>query len=159
MYYRINVAYKGQHYFATADHSLTNEAQARTVFGELSRKFTKEEGFEVTASRVETLGHELKWGVAKKPAYRFDLTVRGTRSRRKNQVAMFDYLKRGFDALNATAADRKYKGSLVAAAELVRGAFARYQIEAPLRFITLENTIRIADAEHFLAVVNVNEEG
>lgn len=64
MHYEINVSHNGRHLFATAPRSVTSERELRTVFSELHSRFPEAEGFEVTATRWETVGH---------PVYRIPL--------------------------------------------------------------------------------------
>ena len=57
MYYEINVSRNGRHFFATAPRSVTSEGELRAVFTELKNRFPEADGFEVTATRWETVGH------------------------------------------------------------------------------------------------------
>jgi len=59
MYYEINVAQHGRHYFATAPRSLVDEVYAKSVFGDLCRRFPGYEGFEVTLSVHYETGNEI----------------------------------------------------------------------------------------------------
>jgi hypothetical protein len=45
MYYEINVAYNGVHYFATADRSLRTKAEALQMYRHFTRLFPKEMGY------------------------------------------------------------------------------------------------------------------
>lgn len=44
-YYSINVALHGRHYFATAKHSITDEAKASAVFHDIFTRFPADQGF------------------------------------------------------------------------------------------------------------------
>jgi hypothetical protein len=61
MYYEINVTKDGKHYFATAARSLTDFEQARKAFLDLRRRFPASEGYEVTATKWESVGTQLEW--------------------------------------------------------------------------------------------------
>lgn len=52
-FYRINVARNGQHFFATADHSLTSRSKALRVLRALCKAFPSFDGNEVTIMYVE----------------------------------------------------------------------------------------------------------
>lgn len=56
MYYEINVALNGQHFFATDKRSITNKATMEKVYKILKAKFPLEEGYDIIVSRVETVG-------------------------------------------------------------------------------------------------------
>lgn len=56
MYYEINVALNGQHFFATDKRSITNEIALKIVYRVLKEKFPPEEGYDIFVSRVETTG-------------------------------------------------------------------------------------------------------
>lgn len=60
MYFEINVALNGRHYFATAERSLRDEASARQVAEDLSRRFPEHEGFSITLTRYETVGYKVE---------------------------------------------------------------------------------------------------
>jgi hypothetical protein len=60
MYYEINVSKKGQHYFATAEISITSEKQLEEICKKLKVVFTEEEGFEITARRCENVSEYIK---------------------------------------------------------------------------------------------------
>lgn len=47
MHYIINVSKNGQHFFATAKHSLTYESKARGVFFDFCQRFPKKDGFKI----------------------------------------------------------------------------------------------------------------
>lgn len=50
MYYTINVSKSGRHLFRTAEDSLTTRPMAEAAFLELTKRFPKAEGFEVTCT-------------------------------------------------------------------------------------------------------------
>ena len=56
MYYEINVARHGRHFFATDKRSITNAVTLQVVYKVLKEKFPVEDGYDITVSRVETTG-------------------------------------------------------------------------------------------------------
>lgn len=58
MYYRINVSLNGRHFFATADHSITTELQAKAIMKDFKQRFTAGEGFEITCTLWQKVGHD-----------------------------------------------------------------------------------------------------
>ena len=56
MYYEINVALNGQHFFATDKRSITNKIALEVVYKILKEKFPLEEGYDITVSQYETRG-------------------------------------------------------------------------------------------------------
>lgn len=56
MYYEINVALNGQHFFATDKRSITNQVALKVVYKILKEKFPVEEGYSILVSQVETTG-------------------------------------------------------------------------------------------------------
>ena len=56
MYYEINVALNGQHFFATDKRSITTERALKEVYAVIKKKFPAEEGFDILVSRIETKG-------------------------------------------------------------------------------------------------------
>lgn len=56
MYYEINVALNGQHFFATDKRSITNKATLEKVYKVLKEKFPLEEGYDIIVSQYETVG-------------------------------------------------------------------------------------------------------
>lgn len=56
MYYEINVSLNGSHYFATAERSLSTEAQARKVLEDLKQRFPTGEGFKLSLTHYQTTG-------------------------------------------------------------------------------------------------------
>lgn len=61
MYFEINVALNGRHFFATAPRSLTNEPAARSAYAVLCEKFPAAEGYGVTLARFEAIGRTLDY--------------------------------------------------------------------------------------------------
>lgn len=49
MFIEFNISLNGKHFFATAERSCTNSAQAEEVKKVLLEKFPKSEGYEITA--------------------------------------------------------------------------------------------------------------
>ena len=56
MYYEINVALNGRHFFATDKRSITTERALKEVYAVIKAKFPVEEGFDIMVSRMETSG-------------------------------------------------------------------------------------------------------
>ena len=59
MYYEINVALNGKHFFATHERSITNYDKLKIVFAELDKRFPSEEGFELGVSRRSLSGSDV----------------------------------------------------------------------------------------------------
>lgn len=59
MYYEINVAKNGRHYFATAERSLTDEQTAHKVFEEFEKKFPETEGYSLRMTYYQNVGKVL----------------------------------------------------------------------------------------------------
>ena len=59
MYYEINVALNGRHFFATAERSITDHATFLTILDVFREKFPESEGYHITATRIETIGHNI----------------------------------------------------------------------------------------------------
>lgn len=51
MYYEINVAKNGRHYFATAERSLQSEEQAKEMYKQFCKLFPKAEGYIISLSQ------------------------------------------------------------------------------------------------------------
>ena len=62
VHYKINVSKWGQHLFATAEHSLTNEKAARAMVDLFKEKFLEEEGYKISLTRYETRGYSVDIG-------------------------------------------------------------------------------------------------
>ena len=60
MYYEINVALNGKHFFATAERSITNQWDLEKVYNVLKEKFPVEEGYEITITQWEKWGKEIE---------------------------------------------------------------------------------------------------
>jgi hypothetical protein len=61
MYYEINVALNGKHYFATSERSITTSEKAHDIWAEMNSKFPASEGYDLSIVRYETVGTTLKW--------------------------------------------------------------------------------------------------
>ena len=59
MYYEINVALNGKHFFATAKRSITSISTLKAVYSVLKEKFPESEGFSISVTKWETVGHEI----------------------------------------------------------------------------------------------------
>lgn len=55
--YRINVAHNGRHFFATDPDSAQTKEKAKELYDVLKEKFPKSEGYEITVTRWESIGH------------------------------------------------------------------------------------------------------
>ncbi|WP_336784103.1 hypothetical protein [Paenibacillus illinoisensis] len=60
MFYEINVSINGRHFFATAERSLTTEAEFNKALGIFKEKFPESEGYKLSASKWEKSGREIK---------------------------------------------------------------------------------------------------
>lgn len=56
MYYEINVALNGKHFFATAERSITNKWKLKEVYSVLRDKFPQKEGYDISVTFYETFG-------------------------------------------------------------------------------------------------------
>ena len=56
MYYEINVALNGQHFFATDKRSITNKIALKVVYKILKEKFPIEEGYDIMVTQYDTVG-------------------------------------------------------------------------------------------------------
>lgn len=59
MYYEINVAKNGRHFFATDKRSITNKQALKEVYKVFKEKFPTEEGYDMIVSCVETVGKHI----------------------------------------------------------------------------------------------------
>ena len=65
MYYEINVSKlnpntgRYEHYFATAERSITNMFKLQTVVDDLKNRFPESEGFEITCTHWQKIGEEM----------------------------------------------------------------------------------------------------
>ena len=62
MYYEINVALNGKHFFATSERSITNKWKLKEVYNVLKEKFPQEEGYDISVSLYETVGKSIDMG-------------------------------------------------------------------------------------------------
>lgn len=60
MYYEINVALNGNHFFATSERSITRESKMLDVLTTILEKFPKSEGYDVTVTKWEKIGQPIK---------------------------------------------------------------------------------------------------
>lgn len=60
MYYEINVAHNGRHYFATAEHSLRDHTTAEEVYNDFLMLFPEEQGYEVSMTRWQKTGYRVE---------------------------------------------------------------------------------------------------
>ena len=56
-YYEINVSKDGKHFFATAPRSLTSKHRMKEAFEKFKEAFTEEEGYKISVTYWESLGH------------------------------------------------------------------------------------------------------
>ena len=56
MYYEINVALNGQHFFATDKRSITDKWKLEKIYKILKTKFPEEEGYNIIVTKYETVG-------------------------------------------------------------------------------------------------------
>lgn len=56
MYYEINVALNGQHFFATDKRSITTSWKMKEIYELFKEKFPKEEGYKIEVTYWETVG-------------------------------------------------------------------------------------------------------
>ena len=59
MYYTINVALNGQHYFATAERSITTEKQAEKMLEHFSDLFPTADGYQIKVTEWRNVGIEI----------------------------------------------------------------------------------------------------
>lgn len=59
MYYEINVALNGRHFFATHERSLTTWNKAKEVWDAFVEKFPRSEGYEVTMTQKVIQGQQI----------------------------------------------------------------------------------------------------
>jgi len=60
MYYSINVSIMGRHFFATSEHSLTNESKLKEVYKAMLKAFPVSKGYEISITRWEKCGYDVK---------------------------------------------------------------------------------------------------
>jgi len=56
-HFSICVSHRGKHWFATAPHSLTEKTKAYEMLLELQTRFPEDQGFRVTMTYWESIGH------------------------------------------------------------------------------------------------------
>lgn len=59
MYFEINVSLNGQHFFATAERSVTDRAKLAVVLDAMTRAFPAWKGYEVSATEWNNIGERL----------------------------------------------------------------------------------------------------
>ena len=62
MYYEINVALNGKHFFATAQRSIRDEYTATLLFTLFREKFPEIDGYKVTCTQWSTVGTPIQFG-------------------------------------------------------------------------------------------------
>jgi hypothetical protein len=60
MYYEINIAKNGVHFFATAERSLTSKSIAKLAYEKLKIAFPESEGYKITISHWKSVGTDIK---------------------------------------------------------------------------------------------------
>lgn len=63
MYYEINVALNGTHFFATAERSATTSAEAVTLYDAICAAFPAEKGYQITVTKWDTCGSQIDMAV------------------------------------------------------------------------------------------------
>jgi hypothetical protein len=59
MYYEFNISKNGQHFFATAERSITDIRKAKEVLDELISAFPESKGYNITCTYWERAGTEI----------------------------------------------------------------------------------------------------
>jgi hypothetical protein len=59
MYYEINIAKEGNHFFATAERSISTRSKAKLVYDLLKAAFPEEAGYSIKVSRWNQVGEEI----------------------------------------------------------------------------------------------------
>lgn len=57
--YRINVALNGRHFFATDPESAWTKEKAKELYETIKKKFPESEGYDISVTRWESLGHHV----------------------------------------------------------------------------------------------------
>lgn len=65
MHYEINVSLNGHHFFATAPRSITSEDELNKVYPTIRAGFPESEGYSISVTRYETVGHSVEMAKAK----------------------------------------------------------------------------------------------
>lgn len=60
MYYEINVALNGMHFFATAERSIKDSKKLHKVYGMLKERFPKSEGFHISVTEWNKNGTHIR---------------------------------------------------------------------------------------------------
>lgn len=60
MYYEINVSLNGNHFFATAERSITNKHTLEAVYKVFKEKFPESEGYKISVQRWEKVGKNVE---------------------------------------------------------------------------------------------------
>lgn len=60
-HFEINVSHNGRHLFATAPRSGVRKGDAERVFAEISARFPKTEGFEISVTHWDCVGRVQPW--------------------------------------------------------------------------------------------------
>jgi len=61
MYFEINVALNGRHFFATAERSITDIDTCHKVYNLFKKKFPEIEGYSIEVTKIETIGHTIEF--------------------------------------------------------------------------------------------------
>ena len=59
MYYEINVALNGKHFFATDKRSITDKTKLENVYNVFKEKFPTEDGYNILVTYYETVGKRI----------------------------------------------------------------------------------------------------
>ena len=59
MYYEINVALNGSHFFATADRSIDGKQKLKKVLSVIVNKFLLSEGYHISVTYYRKIGHNM----------------------------------------------------------------------------------------------------
>lgn len=59
MYYEINIALNGKHFFATAERSVTTTFKLESVLAVFREKFPESEGYNIIVTKWSKIGEEI----------------------------------------------------------------------------------------------------
>lgn len=59
MYYEINVALNGKHFFATAERSITTSWELERILAVFREKFPATEGYNISVTKWSEIGEEI----------------------------------------------------------------------------------------------------
>lgn len=59
MYYEINISLNGQHFFATAERSITNLNKAEKIYNLFKEKFPESEGYKIDITEWNKVGKSI----------------------------------------------------------------------------------------------------